>query len=838
MNHRLRFALAASCALFALPVHAQDTAKPAPEQAARKASPAEPQAPKQAFTTGVAKGRDLLDSAISASSIDEDQIQKIGTRSIAEVLGNMPGIRAETAGTDGLTAVTIRGLPMAADGSKFLQIQEDGLPVLEFGDIHFASTTAFLRTDLSLSQVQAIRGGSASTFASNSPGGLVNFISKTGEQEGGTLQLSSGLNHELGRADFNYGGRLSKTVRFNLGGFYRQGEGPRATGYDAFKGGQIKLNVTKTFNNGYVRLYAKYLDDREPNYAMVPVAVRGTNADPTYGTIAGFDPRKDTLYSRYRSSLLALDGNNNVTNLDLRQGNRSKVASVGLEAQFDIAGWTFSNRARFAQISGTYNENSSMALLPAAALAPAFAGPGATLRYASGPKTGQTIASPASLNGNGLLMYGLEIHSDLEKLDNFTNDFRGSRVWGVGRGKLTTTAGFYASSQAMVQNLHLLTDVFDIAPGGNSAFVDVIAANGTPVTQGGVLNYGIRGTGAYRRRYDLDYRVFAPYGSVNYQVGALSVGASLRYDFGKVSGTLYGSDLGGTRVGTAPIDMNRDGAISLPERTVAVLPLSQPGAANYSYGYASYSLGVNYRVAEPLSVFARYSRGARATAERIYFSPAVNSASGALTDPAMAYGPVKQAEAGVKFRKDGVTLFATGFWASTSDKNLQIGADATGATVVLQIDRDYSAKGIELEGLFEHGPLSLRLGATYTKAKIDADKADKTLVGNTPRHQPDLIFQATPQFEVKTFTIGTNVIGTTSSFAQDGNLLKQPGYTIVSPFVQVRPVNGIQLGLNVYNVFDKLAFVSVNSAAIPASGVVTAQTLTGRTITASVRFSF
>ncbi|KTF69066.1 TonB-dependent receptor domain-containing protein [Sphingomonas sp. HT-1] len=837
MNN-FRLVLATSCALFATAAHAQDQALGEGTPASRSAKAAPAATAKQSFTTGVAKGRDLLDSAISASSIDEEQIQKIGTRSIAEVLANIPGIRAETAGTDGLTAITIRGLPMAADGSKFLQIQEDGLPVLEFGDIHFAATTAFLRTDLSLSQVQAIRGGSASTFASNSPGGLVNFISKTGEEEGGTIQLSSGIDHELGRVDFNYGGHLSKTVRFNVGGFYRQGEGPRATGFDAFKGGQIKLNVTKTFENGYVRVYGKYLDDREPNYAMMPVAVRGTNADPVYSTIAGFDPRKDTLDSRFKSSILALDGNNNVTNLNLLDGNRSKVASLGLEAQFDIAGWTFSNRMRYASISGSYNESSSLALLPAVAVAPTLGGPGATLRYATGPKSGQTITNLASLNGNGLMMYGLAIHSDLDKLDNFTNDFRGSRVWNVGEGKLTTTAGFYASSQALWQNLNLMTNVFDIAPNGGSAYVDVVTATGTSVTQGGVVNYGISGGSAYRRRYDLDYRVFAPYGSINYQIGALSVGASMRYDFGKVSGTLYGADLGGGRMGTAPVDMNRDGTIAPAERAVAVLPLSRPGVADYSYKYASYSVGVNYRVAEPLSVFARYSRGGRATAERLFFSPAVNPASGALTDPAMAYGPVKQAEGGVKFRKDGVTLFATGFWASTQDKNLQIGANATGNTVVLQIDRDYSAKGVEVEGLFEQGPFGLRLGATYTKATIDADKADKTLVGNTPRHQPDLIFQATPQFEVKHFTIGTNVLGTTSSFAQDNNVLKQPGYAIVSPFVQVRPVDGIQIGLNVFNVFDKLAFVSVNSAAIPASGIVTAQTLTGRTVTASVRFSF
>jgi outer membrane receptor protein involved in Fe transport len=48
----------------------------------------------------------------------------------------------------------------------------------------------FLRADLSLAAVEAIRGGSASTFASNSPGGIVNFISKTGDTEGGAVQVS------------------------------------------------------------------------------------------------------------------------------------------------------------------------------------------------------------------------------------------------------------------------------------------------------------------------------------------------------------------------------------------------------------------------------------------------------------------------------------------------------------------------------------------------------------------------------------------------------------------------------------------------------------------------
>jgi outer membrane receptor protein involved in Fe transport len=44
--------------------------------------------------------------------------------------------------------------------------------------------------------------------------------------------------------------------------------------------------------------------------------------------------------------------------------------------------------------------------------------------------------------------------------------------------------------------------------------------------------------------------------------------------------------------------------------------------------------------------------------------------------------------------------------------------------------------------------------------------------------------------------------------------------------------------LNVYNLFNKLAVVELDSAAVPASGVANALTLNGRTVTASLRFSF
>src|SRR3546814_10511460 len=102
-------------------------------------------------------------------------------RSVAEIFRNSPGMRSESTVGEGFGNISIRGLPLALGGAKFLQIQENGLPTVEFGDIAFGRADQFLRADTNLAGVQAIRGGSASTFASNSAGGIVNLIDQTGD---------------------------------------------------------------------------------------------------------------------------------------------------------------------------------------------------------------------------------------------------------------------------------------------------------------------------------------------------------------------------------------------------------------------------------------------------------------------------------------------------------------------------------------------------------------------------------------------------------------------------------------------------------------------------------
>lgn len=171
------------------------------------------------IVTGVARGQNRLESSVSVSSLDAESISDLNPRSSADLIRQIPGIRSEASGGEGNANIAVRGLPVSTGGARYIQLQEDGLPVLEFGDIIFGNADNFVRADRNVGRVEAIRGGSASTFASNSPGGIINFISKTGQSEGGAIQGTVGLDFETYRLDFDYGAPLGDDLYFHVGGF-------------------------------------------------------------------------------------------------------------------------------------------------------------------------------------------------------------------------------------------------------------------------------------------------------------------------------------------------------------------------------------------------------------------------------------------------------------------------------------------------------------------------------------------------------------------------------------------------------------------------------------------
>lgn len=779
--------------------------------------------------TAVARGANVLDSSVSVSALDADQIATTAPRSAAEIFRNIPGIRSESSGGEGNANIAVRGLPIASGGAKFLQLQEDGLPILEFGDITFGNADIFLRSDLNIARVEAVRGGSASTFASNSPGGVINMISKTGKgQDGGTIQATLGLDYDEKRFDFDYGGSLAQDLYFHIGGFVRQGEGPRDIGYDGNKGGQIKLNITKEFSGGYIRLYGKYLDDRAVAYLPNPVRVTGTNANPVYSNVPGFDISADSLHSRFFRSALSLDGNNQPRRFDITSGQRPLVKAFGFEGDFEIAdGWTVTNRFRFSDVSGSFVSPFPGSFDTAANTAAALGGAGARLVFANGLQAGQTVPT-GSLVASVVLF-----NTRLNSLDNITNDLRVTGDFEIGGGTATLTGGFYKSRQDINTDWLWTSHLLEVRGGGDAALIDVVNAAGTRLSDGGTVAYGASFFGGCcRRSYDLQYDTNAPFASLSLAFDSLTIDGSVRYDFGDASGRTFGADLGGGRVGTTAFDFNRNGTISAAEAQTSTIPLNAPALVDYSYDYFSYSFGLNYRFSNDLAAFARYSKGGRANADRILFNnDNVNFVTGNVVNEGLAIDFVKQAEAGLKYRSGGLALYATAFYAETEETNFE-------ATSRQTFDRQFKAKGLEIEGSYRAGGFTLSASGTYTDAEISRDRISPANQGNTPRRQADFIYQLSGQYEQDMFTLGANMVGTTDSYAQDNNLLVLPGFTQVNAFVAVRPIERVQLSINANNLFDTRGFTESEEGAIPANGFVRARTINGRTISATLRFDF
>lgn len=765
--------------------------------------------------TGVVNPRGKLQSSVSISSVDIAQIDQAAPRNTAEIFRSIPGIKSESTGGEGNANITVRGIPVASGGGKFLQLHEDGLPVMQFGDVAFGNADIFLRNDLTLAKIEAIRGGSASTMASNSPAGIINFISKNGSKESGTIMQTLGLDFNHLRTDFEFGTPLSSSLKFHVGGFYRQGEGPRNAGYTANLGGQLKANLTKEFKNGYVRLYFKHLNDRAIGYLPMPVKVSGTNASPTWSSLSNFDILKDTPHSPLFLDNLTIGADGERRRSNIADGMRPIATSIGAEFSFDLGNdWKVENRMRKNFHTGRFVSPFPESIKTASAFATEFSTP--NLTYANGVNAGKPV------NGSDLVMRVHLFDTEINNFGNFTNDFKISKDL----GNIKLTAGYYTATQnismSWLWNSYLLE-----VKGENAALINAGAKS-----TNGLLAYGVPAWGnCCQRNYDAVYSINAPYAAVQFQINEdWNIDASVRYDNGTARGSYVGSKQ------STNLDVNLDGVIQGNEASVSVIDNANRLPINYDFNYWSYSLGVNYQINEEQSVFLRESRGGRTNADRLLFGSAILPSGAALSG--LSADMVTQGEIGFKYRKSNFGVYATAFMANTSEQNWDFAGGSP-----REIQRKYEAKGLEIETNYKKNNFDVSASVTWTNAKIKEDFSNKTIEGNTPRRQADFIYNLQGSYLFggnSQHAIGFSAIGTTESFAQDDNKLIMPGYVFVNPFVKVELTKSLSASINANNIFNTIGITEVEEGSITENqdNILRARSINGRTISMSVIFKF
>lgn len=571
----------------------------------------------------------------------------------------VPGIRAESTGGEGNANINVRGLPSPDGGARYVQYQENGLPVMLFGDIMFGTSDGFHRIDNNLDRLEVIRGGSASTFTSNAPGAILNFIDKTGEEKGGSIGITKGVNFDRTRYDMSYGGPISDYTRFFIGGYMRQGEGVRTAGNNAENGGQIKANITHDLGKGdYVRLNFKALDDQVPMYLPVPTT-RG-------GSYAGFDPL--TGFSMPKGLIdTATNAFGQKVVTDTSSGSKTKSTSFGGEVNLSLEnGWKLNDKFRTSSNSGSWVGMTSPNVVGTAQeLAQKYGGVSAKYRNA-----GTAVTTDPAFVGH---LFNVSV----KDLGNTVNDLKATKSTTTADGaKVDTTVGLFNMTQNIAMDWQWSSYLLSLS-GTNPQVIDILNAQGNSINSSGsgFANGAAAWGNCCVQSYSLKYNQTAPYAAVAWEKDKINADASVRIDKLSASGNA-----------------------------------GQP--VNYDLTKPAYTAGVNYRIDSNLSAFTRFSHGTRFNADRIAGGSAINKATGAAANTNALFDTVDQIELGTKMRSGNLSLFGTLFKAKTRITSF----DPTKQPP--ELAANYNAQGVELEAGYRAGAFRIAGGATYTDAKI------------------------------------------------------------------------------------------------------------------------
>lgn len=718
--------------------------------------------------TGSSSAKSKMRSSVAISTIESEGVTAVTAASATDVLRAVPGIRAEASGGESNANVAVRGIPVSAGGARYIQFQEDGLPLLQFGDIAFATPDTWLRADAGFERLEVVRGGSAALLATGAPGGIINFISKTGLEQGGSIQLTKGLDFDQTRVDIGYGGRLAPKTRFFIGGFYRVGDGGRKGANGTENGGQVRGNVTFELDGkSFVRFSFKHLDDHTPTFMPTPVKY----VSGSIQQLPGLDPRRSAFYDAAWPLDNTLTNTNGRATSNIRDGLSAKSDAFGAELDVDAGGgFRLQNKFSWSKNSGRF-----IGIFPGDDVSAAPAG----TTIATGPGAG------TAYTGNKFT--AVVFNTRVDNAGLMANDLKFSRDFDLGgAARISAVAGLYTS----VQKLDL---TWNFNQYSLSADQDGARVLNVPGVVNGSPGFG----GCCSNTQDSKYTTNAPYLVLNLESGALSADIGVRRDNQKASGAYYQSNAG------------------------LAYDLTKPNAIDYDFGRTSYSLGGNYALSKDMSVFARYSDGAAYNADRITFFNNPNLVNG--KSPTIPTNKVRQAEAGVKIRGGGMSLFATLFHAKTDEVNV----DVTTSPIVAKAN-SYRSNGLELEGSARFGVVNLLGGLTYT----DAKQAD----GRAPKRQAKVVYQLTPTVNLgDALTFGVGIVGTTKSL-DDGPTgpltITLPAYTVVNAFASYAITDKATLSLAANNLLNELAYTESND------GRGAARAYTGRTVKASLRYSF
>lgn len=790
LTHAIRIALAMPVFAVGL-AHAQDAANSSNIE--------------EVVVTGRAGVEEIrkVEVSYAVTTIGGESLRMDAPLGVADALGSVPGFWVESTGGEASANIRARGIP--EEGFSAVAMEEDGLPVQHDPGLGWLNADQSFRLDDTIDRIEVVRGGPASMFSSNAPGGVVNFITrKPSDVAGGNLKVESS-DYGLRRVDGWYSLPVGDW-RLGFGGFYREDDGVRDAGYTANKGGQLRFAVGRSFENGSVDFNVKRIDDQVIFYTGLPLTydadgdvVGVPGIDEHFGTLSGPDTRRVTLRDA-----------NGTFPLDIDRGTDVELTQYTLKFEYQLPGeWQLRNGTRYRE-----SESSRIGLFPntpvtaAARLAAARANigtvvPGAVdvqLRYVNAPNE---VFNVANQNGNGLTSDGAfrQVRVPLEEL---LNDLRVMRNFEIAGQQHDVAIGMYLAKVDEAFDRYSAVGIIDVRDNARLLNLVAVDAAGNPIrnlSDNGFIRYGSEFANGEGESFTKAL-YFSDEWSLNDQ-WRVDLGA--RYEQVDVEGS---------------VERSATRNLGVLQSTADDTVLTGTGAFDRfdtDYDDFGWTAGVNWQFMQNMGVFARYTSTFRLPSVGDYIT-------NAFATPVIR--TMDFIEAGYKYDSDRWSLYATVF--QTNYDKFRFGDvrynAATNAFQEVSVFTDTETLGVELEGTVNVTDwMDVGFSASWQDPEF-GDFVQTTLINGTPTtvdftgnrllRVPEVSYRVTPAFKLAEqlrFEVDYQYFG--DRYADAANLLKLPSYDVLSANLRWSPIERMTVYVRGENLLNEVGLTEGNPRA-------------------------
>lgn len=490
-------------------------------------------------------GMSKREASFAITTMEVAEIRQFSPSSTANLMELIPGVWSESSGGVAGANIDVRGLPGGGD-APFVTMSINGAPLYGTETLSFFEQSTIFRIDETVAWSEALRGGPNSVFSSGEPGVTMNFNLLRGSDETRARVKYSTSDYNLQRVDAVISGQVTPGLYYMAGGYTQASPGIRDAQFNAEKGQQFTVQLTKLFDRGVINAFTRNTDDY--GQWILPMALNTGNDLGSFAQLGNA--------TRFRELQINEQGNTEI--FDFSKGRGWDGSVSGVNADFDLgAGWTVRDN-----LSYTKGAANTFGFVPS----------GGAIRVSALGRTTPVMTQGGRQLSNSDFIQNYGHWVVLKDLESFTNDISLSRSW----DKHNLTIGSYQASWSAADfwSLGNYVAVHNVANGDvvQGIPADTVAAHGG----GGTFAYGLRGAG--------DARVIAGYVAESWQATP-----DLRIDLA-------------ARLERIELEYALDSGPGYPDG-------ARDMAVSFNDNQWAFTGALNYDLSEGLGVFGRVSDG-------------------------------------------------------------------------------------------------------------------------------------------------------------------------------------------------------------------------------------